>query len=112
MSSAANTRGLIEALLRSTSQKPKFLSSAANTRGLIEASVGICSTDRRIPSSAANTRGLIEARPGREPWCYAPARLPRRIPAASLKLRDAEKDPGTDDQSSAANTRGLIEAWR
>ena len=60
-------------------------SSAGNTRGLIEAPDGQPGCAVRRPSSAGNTRGLIEA----DSLRAMPAnwtRLPRGIPAASLKL--------------------------
>ena len=86
------------------------LSSAGNTRGLIEAHAAFHSADPRSKSSAGNTRGLIEAcrtaRGGANRW----RRLPRGIPAASLK-RDYQADlVDRLRKSSAGNTRGLIEA--
>ena len=122
-------------------KRPDLSSSAGNTRGLIEA----CVDERRRepaslnPSSAGNTRGLIEARTcGRVP-VFARVRLPRGIPAASLKHCDGNDVGPASAQwrlprgipaaslkrrrqsaehtyhhlatrSSAGNTRGLIEA--
>ena len=61
------------------------VSSAGNTRGLIEASRGCSGSSRTHRSSAGNTRGLIEAAPPRAARCAPPPSLPRGIPAASLK---------------------------
>ena len=70
------------------------VSSAGNTRGLIEAPHPCCCTRSNRRSSAGNTRGLIEAS-GRHrcaPWRPG---LPRGIPAASLKPRNrGERRPG------------------
>ena len=84
-------------------------SSAGPTRGLIEACRDPHSTASCRASSAGPTRGLIEAgssraaRPSRR-------RLPRVLPAASLKrLRDHASNSSLT-QSSAGPTRGLIEA--
>ena len=61
-------------------------------------------------SSAGNTRGLIEARvPHGLTLCNYP-RLPRGIPAASLKQIDTLETFQILALSSAGNTRGLIEA--
>ena len=60
-------------------------------------------------SSAGNTRGLIEAaRPS--VWTTRYPRLPRGIPAASLKRLIPPSIVSCDAVSSAGNTRGLIEA--
>ena len=84
-SSAGNTRGLIEASWCRPGRPALHWSSAGNTRGLIEA----CGGDQTwaVPpagSSAGNTRGLIEAARGGADG-RARRRLPRGIPAASLK---------------------------
>ena len=111
MSSAGNTRGLIEA--RSASHCGYVLtSSAGNTRGLIEAhwhwstlrnvgslprgipaaslkhKEGLVRLRRGLWSSAGNTRGLIEARRAGRPSTPGRSRLPRGIPAASLKRQE------------------------
>ena len=60
------------------------MSSAGNTRGLIEAAARRRGEPACAASSAGNTRGLIEASPRRRvrsSW----GSLPRGIPAASLK---------------------------
>ena len=85
------------------------MSSAGNTRGLIEATSARMSAIGRIASSAGNTRGLIEALADRS-WDTPAARLPRGIPAASLKLVEMVYQLGERGVSSAGNTRGLIEA--
>ena len=62
------------------------MSSAGNTRGLIEATITAILVCSMSLSSAGNTRGLIEAASwgrGRQAQCRAS--LPRGIPAASLK---------------------------
>ena len=84
-SSAGNTRGLIEARPGAESSAKPTASSAGNTRGLIEAlgQVLVLQTPRR--SSAGNTRGLIEAWERVRPTGPSTSRLPRGIPAASLK---------------------------
>ena len=85
-------------------------SSAGNTRGLIEAVFGGSAGNSLRWSSAGNTRGLIEAE---EPWLFARPRqrLPRGIPAASLKGHGGRRAKRTcRSSSSAGNTRGLIEA--
>ena len=158
-SSAGNTRGLIEAAgagdgLRAVVRLPRgipaaslklksirqstrvsYMSSAGNTRGLIEAPARPRRRACGCQSSAGNTRGLIEA----QRWPSSPApqaqRLPRGIPAASLKHRHTLRCRYTDrglprgipaaslkphlalvrrvaelPASSAGNTRGLIEA--
>ena len=85
-------------------------SSAGNTRGLIEAIVILFLVSILGQSSAGNTRGLIEAgRPSIDG--SSPARLPRGIPAASLKPGRAAPPCSSAATSSAGNTRGLIEAW-
>ena len=64
---------------------PRPRSSAGNTRGLIEAhTIGTLSSGNDW-SSAGNTRGLIEAGYSRCPVVDTAVRLPRGIPAASLK---------------------------
>ena len=65
------------------------VSSAGNTRGLIEAGTATLTPISTSVSSAGNTRGLIEARDtdSRRPGCSWG--LPRGIPAASLKPRPA-----------------------
>ena len=86
-------------------------SSAGNTRGLIEARSTTRRGRCRRRSSAGNTRGLIEA----SPLPVRPPRgagLPRGIPAASLKPREAVAAALEPIRSSAGNTRGLIEATR
>ena len=60
-------------------------------------------------SSAGNTRGLIEAHRGRQPPARL-TRLPRGIPAASLKRLLDGYAALRAQLSSAGNTRGLIEA--
>ncbi len=108
MSSAGNTRGLIEAcssamFIASSTRLPRGIpaaslkqavacrlrvyaqSSAGNTRGLIEAGRRQSLTGSAGSSSAGNTRGLIEA----------------TRPASSRAVVES---------SSAGNTRGLIEA--
>ena len=70
VSSAGNTRGLIEARRRTETVEESHESSAGNTRGLIEASA--IQIDYRAGvrrSSAGNTRGLIEACRGRCRGC-------------------------------------------
>ena len=135
MSSAGNTRGLIEA--RSDARRqilhlgclPRgipaaslkqntgvlnfgtFLaSSAGNTRGLIEARPADRRKTIKSTSSAGNTRGLIEARMTFAGSSSGGAGLPRGIPAASLKLRVQLQSGNGRGMSSAGNTRGLIEA--
>ena len=61
VSSAGNTRGLIEAVAGDPQNFHNVKSSAGNTRGLIEAGVGCDSMGSALSSSAGNTRGLIEA---------------------------------------------------
>ena len=61
------------------------------------------------PLSAANRRGLIEA-PSLDVFVSRPIRYPRRIAAASLKLRVAGLVMFFLMLLSAANRRGLIEA--
>ena len=65
-------------------------SSAGNTRGLIEASRSVINTGRSGLSSAGNTRGLIEAG-GSLYEASDLTGLPRGIPAASLKPREADR---------------------
>ena len=86
MSSAGNTRGLIEAALRRRRNRP---------RGCLP---------RGIPAAS-----LKQDRPRR----VVPRlrRLPRGIPAASLKRWTPTSRNGVLPQSSAGNTRGLIEAF-
>ena len=61
MSSAGNTRGLIEVLSAAVVLLVICLSSAGNTRGLIEVwSLPTCASPPSSLSSAGNTRGLIE----------------------------------------------------
>ena len=60
-------------------------------------------------SSAGNTRGLIEAA-RTPPIKWTPSRLPRGIPAASLKPCGLVRSTICGSKSSAGNTRGLIEA--
>ena len=86
MSSAGNTRGLIEAARTCERPDPARRSSAGNTRGLIEAGPARRDIRGLRASSAGNTRGLIEAL---TPIAEAGAHPP---------------------ESSAGNTRGLIEA--
>ena len=108
-SSAGNTRGLIEAANPAPWWSFACGSSAGNTRGLIEAG-------RRTRGSAARRRlprGIPAA--SLKPTTLlgagaAVAGLPRGIPAASLK-RELSLDIGPGQpESSAGNTRGLIEA--
>ena len=109
-SSAGNTRGLIEATLPAGVQPVGAESSAGNTRGLIEAVILLsCAEPVTVRLPRGNTRGLIEAR-GMEQNRSLFVRLPRGIPAASLKRDDACPWCVTDEESSAGNTRGLIEA--
>ena len=86
-------------------------SSEGHTRGLIEAD-GVRSSSLLLSeSSAGHTRGLIEA----DLVTKAEARrfrLPRVIPAASLKLELPTAKARADIWSSAGHTRGLIEAVR
>ena len=134
LSSAGNTRGLIEASGTALALPPGSWSSAGNTRGLIEARGGWRDRDRTERwSSAGNTRGLIEAcsgppRPARASclprgipaaslkhsqvcaFGSVALRLPRGIPAASLKLNEGLQRGLIRLASSAGNTRGLIEA--
>ena len=157
MSSAGNTRGLIEAVymvlqllsiyrlprgIPAASLKPFFIyltlsrsstSSAGNTRGLIEALRVRSSMPTQFKSSAGNTRGLIEASSPPTVTFYYPrlprgipaaslkpavlimprgpaVRLPRGIPAASLKQAGFLGRSASPSASSAGNTRGLIEA--
>ena len=85
LSSAGNTRGLIEACGGGSARIGRVASSAGNTRGLIEAnSLLQVQCVHSSMSSAGNTRGLIEAPPSPCP-APDPAGLPRGIPAASLK---------------------------
>ena len=109
MSSAGNTRGLIEAVpvgtcRRTRTSLPRGIPAASLKRGQL---VGLLALCRRLPrgipaaslkrtarawcaaiaaqrSSAGNTRGLIEARRRDRPLS-GQMRLPRGIPAASLK---------------------------
>ncbi len=87
LSSAGNTRGLIEACGMLVNHRNLGLkSSAGNTRGLIEARESYRRPSSPwFTSSAGNTRGLIEAR-RRTASRRRTFRLPRGIPAASLKL--------------------------
>ena len=61
MSSAGNTRGLIEASGGTGDTATGGSSSAGNTRGLIEATGSSAAWIRCVMSSAGNTRGLMEA---------------------------------------------------
>ena len=98
MSSAGNTRGLIEAGSRTASRRCAAMSAAHGT-----------ARHEGRESSAGNTRGLIEAREPEEPPPSTRS-LPRGIPAASLKLDRGEDAMLAQRESSAGNTRGLIEA--
>ena len=60
-SSAAKSRGLIEAWGTYGSATPFAASSAAKSRGLIEAAASEAGRSCRRLSSAAKSRGLIEA---------------------------------------------------
>ncbi len=83
--------------------------SAANRRGLIEAIELAHGVQTVGQFSAANRRGLIEASCIRRPrpmWTSSP----RRIAAASLKPIGEVVDLGKGYEFSAANRRGLIEA--
>ena len=86
-------------------------SSAGNTRGLIEASVPSYASANGPKSSAGNTRGLIEANV-QLLSTVGSVRLPRGIPAASLKRPERVGRVERVAVSSAGNTRGLIEARR
>ena len=88
-----------------------FASSAGNTRGLIEAVDQPSGVPSCWASSAGNTRGLIEAADV-ELRRHPAERLPRGIPAASLKRVDCRLIIADEPSSSAGNTRGLIEALR
>ena len=88
------------------------MSSAGNTRGLIEAQRygerygwRPWSLPRGIP--AASLKRRVRCR-----YVIARHRLPRGIPAASLKPRPLDVAGATWLRSSAGNTRGLIEARR
>ena len=134
VSSAGNTRGLIEASLQ-TVCSPSFSSlprgiPAASLKPSVNQAVAV----RVKTSSAGNTRGLIEAQYERPSPAGHPSSLPRGIPAASLKQhhrharrRDGDRLPRGIPAaslkhgrtwpsapalcgSSAGNTRGLIEA--
>ena len=136
VSSAGNTRGLIEACntardierdrrslprgIPAASLKHKLSrgtpargrrSSAGNTRGLIEAAP----VPRRPPPAPAvclprgiPAASLKQGAPGR--FATRPGCLPRGIPAASLKLDLGAVAANHFVGSSAGNTRGLIEA--
>ena len=111
VSSAGNTRGLIEARVTPASRPPLPISSSAgNTRGLIEArSRGTSrSAGRRLPRGipAASLKLVWALRR----YSLASGRLPRGIPAASLKRKELPDGGVETDRSSAGNTRGLIEA--
>ena len=90
LSSAGNTRGLIEATDQPRRDDDSDMSSAGNTRGLIEARRPTIIDPAGRQSSAGNTRGLIEAATAARAGPPA-ASLPRGIPAASLKHIDALK---------------------
>ena len=62
-----------------------MVSSAGNTRGLIEALLALWQRLRLLMSSAGNTRGLIEATTILSMSAMRMVGLPRGIPAASLK---------------------------
>ena len=109
-SSAGNTRGLIEARVGFYGSHGGPASSAGNTRGLIEAPFRTSTSSRLTTSSAGNTRGLIEA-PAAPQSHIQGTRLPRGIPAASLKPVRWSRKQLQRVESSAGNTRGLIEAW-
>ena len=100
-SSAGNTRGLIEALRPKRASAAPSKSSAGNTRGLIEAPGCPAVAHPHLASSAGNTRGLIEACAARTGAGWRRG-LPRGIPAASLKPRDA----GRGDARHRAVFRG------
>ena len=108
LSSAGNTRGLIEA-------RPRSRLSMTRTclpRGIPAASLKQRRFRRRgssPSSSAGNTRGLIEATTSSRAFVSSPC-LPRGIPAASLKPEEPLDATRPRDGSSAGNTRGLIEA--
>ena len=92
---------------------PQTMSSAGNTRGLIEAAWGsqahrpATSLPRGIPAAS-----LKRLAPGRGKHALQVFRLPRGIPAASLKLCVVCTTADGPGRSSAGNTRGLIEAYR
>ena len=86
------------------------VSSAGNSRGLIEArALQAPPVTDPHHSSAGNSRGLIEAREaiaGSRRHCF----LPRVTPAASLKRGGDDAKRTLSMGSSAGNSRGLIEA--
>ena len=133
VSSAGNTRGLIEGCcgdpaIAARSRLPRGIPAAslkgyprdsvrANWRSLPRG-IPAASLKARSPhthdrqgrkSSAGNTRGLIEGIAVSEWQTRHTARLPRGIPAASLKVVAVEPELIRQVQSSAGNTRGLIE---
>ena len=85
VSSAGNTRGLIEGRPPDAQALERVKSSAGNTRGLIEGREMLVKSSKSTGSSAGNTRGLIEGQPLIVRDSLHPVGLPRGIPAASLK---------------------------
>ena len=111
-SSAGNTRGLIEATSRRrTTQQERRPSSAGNTRGLIEAAsaTGASVSASRLPRGipAASLKHSVTVRP-----IHSQRESSAGIPAASLKQPARRTGRRIPDASSAGNTRGLIEAPR
>ena len=102
---AASLKHILHAVL----DLDNLLSSAGNTRGLIEASWMAASSSctlclpRGIPAASLK----LGLRPHLDD---AVVRLPRGIPAASLKPAGNPLTGGIRLSSSAGNTRGLIEA--
>ena len=84
-SSAGNTRGLIEACRPGQSGRRGRRSSAGNTRGLIEATTAVGTgpgRSSRLPRGIPAASLKLGVRRG---WCRPAVGLPRGIPAASLK---------------------------
>ena len=110
VSSAGNTRGLIEATRRRLTHGR---SRARLPRGIPAASL----KPEGIPDAVAETEGLPRGIPAaslkqRDSGVkrFLHHCLPRGIPAASLKRGVLPRGPGSAGRSSAGNTRGLIEA--
>ena len=133
MSSAGNTRGLIEACWHVPGREsyvslPRGIPAASlKPGGGVSLSGGSVGLPRGIPAASLKLgalagcgarmsslpRGIPAAslKPCRPAWRRrVRPRLPRGIPAASLKQRRAQGGGTTPFWSSAGNTRGLIEA--